>query len=150
SLWYVAGGINKSYRRTSRPGISTGRKQATAGWCLISNCFSAQGVPLMNFQPVINSLIKTLTDIINFIPRLVNGLIVLLIGYIISALVRWILRLIFRSIRLDQLAERAGINNAMSGLGVRASLSEIVAQIVFFFLLLSFATSAISLLGLAA
>ena len=104
----------------------------------------------MSFQPVINSLIKTLTDIINFIPRLVNGLIILLLGYIISALVRWILRLVFRSIRLDQLAERAGINNAMNSLGVRASLSNMLAQIAFFFLLLSFATSAISLMGLTA
>ncbi|MFL5588105.1 MAG: mechanosensitive ion channel family protein [Ktedonobacteraceae bacterium] len=104
----------------------------------------------MNFQPVINSLINTLSGIINFIPRLVNGLIILLLGYIISALVRWILRLVFRSIRLDQLAERAGINNAMSSLGVRASLSDMLAQIAFFFLLLSFATSAISLVGLTA
>src|SRR5438270_3130028 len=104
----------------------------------------------MNFQPVIDSLIKTFTDIINFTPRLVNGLIILLVGYVVSALVRWILRLIFRGIRLDQLADRAGINNAMNGLGVRASLSEILAQIVFFFLLLSFATSAVSLMGLVA
>jgi len=77
-------------------------------------------------------------------------LIILLVGYIISALVRWILRLIFRSVRLDQLADRAGINNAMSSLGVRGSLSEILAQIAFFFLLLSFATSAVSLVGLTA
>lgn len=104
----------------------------------------------MSFQPVINSLIKTLTDIINFIPRLVNGLIILLIGYLISVLVRWTLRLIFRGIRLDQLTHRTGINNAMSGLGVRTPLSEIIAQVVFFFLLLSFATSAVSLMGLAA
>ena len=104
----------------------------------------------MSFQPVINSLIKTLTDIINFIPRLVNGLIILLLGYIISAFVRWILRLVFRVINLDQLAERAGINNAMSGFGVRASLSDMLAQIAFFFLLLTFAASAISLMGLTA
>ena len=104
----------------------------------------------MNFQPVINSLINTLTAIINFIPRIINGLIILLLGYIISALVRWLLRLVFRSIRLDQLAERAGINNAMSSLGVRASLSDMLAQIAFFFLLLSFATSAVSLVGLTA
>ena len=104
----------------------------------------------MNFQPVINSLIKTLTDVINFIPRLVNGLVILLLGYIISALVRWVLRLVLRSIGLDQLAERAGINNAMSGFGVRASLSEMLAQITFFFLLLTFAASAINLMGLTA
>src|SRR5438874_6029406 len=104
----------------------------------------------MSFQPVVDALVKIVTDIINFIPRLVNGLIILIVGYLISALVRWILRFIFRGIRLDQLVDRAGITNAMRGLGVRASLSEILAQIVFFFLLLSFATSAVSLMGLAA
>ena len=104
----------------------------------------------MSFQPVINSLINTLTGIINFIPRLVNGLIILLLGYLISALVRWILRLIFRSINLDQVAERTGINNAMSGFGLRSSLSDMLAQIAFFFLLLTFAASAISLMGLTA
>ena len=104
----------------------------------------------MSFEPVINALIKILTDILDFIPRLVNGLIILIVGYLISALVRWIIRFILRRIQLEQLAERAGINNAMRGLGVRASLPEIIAQIVFFFLLLSFATSAVSLMGLTA
>ncbi|MGH2497575.1 MAG: mechanosensitive ion channel family protein [Ktedonobacteraceae bacterium] len=104
----------------------------------------------MSFQPVINALIKILTDIINFIPLFVNGLIILIVGYLISALVRWILRTVFRQIRFNQLADRAGITNALSGLGVRVPLSEVIAQIVFFFLLLSFATSAVGLMGLAA
>ncbi|HEV7236284.1 MAG TPA: hypothetical protein VGN15_08895, partial [Ktedonobacteraceae bacterium] len=104
----------------------------------------------MSFVPVINALIKIITDILDFIPRLVNGLIILLVGYLISALVRWIIRFILRRVHLEQLAERAGINNAMRGLGVRAPLPEIIAQIVFFFLLLSFATSAVSLMGLTA
>ena len=104
----------------------------------------------MSFQPVINALIKILTDIINFIPLFVNGLIILIVGYLISALVRWILRTVFRHIRFNQLADRAGITNALSGLGVRVPLSEVIAQIVFFFLLLSFATSAVGLMGLAA
>lgn len=104
----------------------------------------------MSFQPVINALTKILTDIINFIPLFVNGLIILIVGYLISALVRWILRTVFRQIRFNQLADRAGITNALSGLGVRVPLSEVIAQIVFFFLLLSFATSAVGLMGLAA
>ena len=104
----------------------------------------------MSFVPVINALTKILTDILNFIPRLVNGLIILIIGYLISALIRWIIRFVLRRIRFDQLADRAGISNALQSLGVRASLSEIIAQIVFFFLLLSFATSAMTLMGLTA
>lgn len=103
----------------------------------------------MSFQPVLKSLIQIVTQILDFLPNLVNGLIILLVGYLISALIRWLLRFIFRRIRLDQLMDRAGITNAMRGLGIRASISEILAQIVFFFLLLSFATSAFMLMGLA-
>lgn len=104
----------------------------------------------MSFVPVINALAKILTDILNFIPRLVNGLIILIIGYLISALIRWIIRFVLRRVRFDQLADRASISNALRSLGVRASLSEIIAQIVFFFLLLSFAASAMTLMGLTA
>ncbi len=102
----------------------------------------------MSLQPVLNSLIQIVTQILDFIPRLVNGLIILIVGYLISALIRWLLRFIFRRVHLDQLMDRAGITNAMRSLGIRASISEILAQIVFFFLLLSFATSAFSLMGL--
>ncbi|HVB25763.1 MAG TPA: hypothetical protein VNG51_27750 [Ktedonobacteraceae bacterium] len=102
----------------------------------------------MNLQPVLNSLIQIGTQILDFIPHLINGLIILIVGYLISALIRWLLRFIFRRVRLDQLMDRVGVTNAMGGLGIHASISEILAQIVFFFLLLSFATSAFSLMGL--
>lgn len=102
----------------------------------------------MNLQPVLNSLIQIVTQILDFIPHLINGLIILIVGYLISALIRWLLRFIFRRVRLDQLMDRVGVTNAMGGLGIHASISEILAQIVFFFLLLSFATSAFSLMGL--
>ena len=102
----------------------------------------------MSLQPVLKSLIQIVTQILDFLPNLVNGLIILLVGYLISALIRWLLRFIFRRVRLDQLMDRAGVTNVMHGLGMRASISEILAQIVFFFLLLSFATSAFTLMGL--
>lgn len=103
----------------------------------------------MSFQPVLKSLIQIVTQILDFIPSLVNGLIILIVGYLISALIRWLLRFIFRRVRFDQLMDRAGITNALRGLAIRAPISEILAQIVFFFLLLSFATSAFMLMGLA-
>ena len=103
----------------------------------------------MFFQPVLSALIKTLTDILDFLPRFVNGLIVLIIGYIVSALIRLIVRFVLRMVRIDQLAQRSGITNALRGLGIRAPIGELIAQIIFFFLLLSFATSAMQLMGLA-
>ncbi len=104
----------------------------------------------MSFQPVINTLVNILTEILNFIPHLVNGLIILIIGYLISALARWIIRTVLHRLRFDELADRVGITNALSSLGVRLPLSNVIAQIVFFFLLLSFATSAVMLMGLTA
>lgn len=104
----------------------------------------------MNFQPVINTLLNILTQILNFIPRLVNGLIILILGYLISALARWLVRTVLHRLRFDQLADRVGITNALRSLGVRLPLSNVIAQVVFFFLLLSFATSAVILMGLVA
>lgn len=102
----------------------------------------------MVFQPVLDALTKILTDILNFLPGFVNGLIVLIVGYLVSVLIRWVIRMILRGIRLEQLAQRSGITAALEGLGVHAPISEIIAQIVFFFLILSFATSAMELMKL--
>ncbi len=104
----------------------------------------------MNFQPVIDSLTKIVTDILTFIPHFVNGLIILIVGYLISAGIRWLVRFILQRVHLQELADRAGIINAMRRLGIRASLPEIIAQILFFFLFLSFATAAVRLMELLA
>ena len=87
----------------------------------------------MTFQPVIDTLFKILADILNFLPRRVNGLLILLLGYLICVVIRWIVRFILRHIGFDQLVERAGITRALEGLGVRLPLSTVVAQLIFFF-----------------
>ena len=104
----------------------------------------------MSFQPVINALLNILTEILNFLPHLVNGLIILIVGYLLSALIRRIIRTLLLRLHFEQLADRIGITNALRSLGVRLPLSGVIAQIVFFFLLLSFATSAFVLMGLTA
>ncbi|MFN8481192.1 MAG: hypothetical protein U0074_25635 [Kouleothrix sp.] len=55
----------------------------------------------MNFQVVIDLLTKIVTDIIHFIPNLVNGLIILMIGYLIARLVRWILGTALSKLKFD-------------------------------------------------
>ncbi len=104
----------------------------------------------MTLEPVLESLRKILTDIVDFIPRFVNGLIIFIVGYLITRLVSWLITFVLRRIRLDQLAERVGVSSVLGGLGVRIPVSRLIAQIVFFFLILSFATAAVQLMGLAA
>lgn len=104
----------------------------------------------MSFQPVINALLNILTGILNFLPHLVNGLIILIVGYLLSALIRWLVRTLLLRLHFEQLADRLGITATLRNLGVRLPLSTVIAQIVFFFLLLSLATSAFDLMGLTA
>ena len=104
----------------------------------------------MTFQPVVSALLKILTDILNFLPRFVNGLLILLLGYLICVGTRWIVRFILRHIGFDQIVDRAGITAAIGRLGVHTPLSTVIAQLIFFFLLLSFVTAAMGLMELAA
>jgi small-conductance mechanosensitive channel len=104
----------------------------------------------MDFHVVIDALTKVLTDIIDFIPRLINGLIILIIGYLIAWLVRGLLRVVLRSAKFDPLVERTGITGTLRGLGVRKPLSQIVVQTVFVLLLLSFLITSTRLMGLEA
>jgi small-conductance mechanosensitive channel len=104
----------------------------------------------MTFQPVVSTLLKILTDILDFLPKLVNGLLILLLGYLISLVIRWIVRFLLRQSRFEHIVDRTGITAAIQHLGIHVSLSEIIAQLIFFFLLLSFVTAAMTLMGLTA
>lgn len=104
----------------------------------------------MDFSVVTNSLTQIVVDIITFIPNLINGLIILLVGVLISRLVRWLLATVLRRLGFDPLIERTGITGALRGLGVKMPVSQIVAQTVFVFLLLSFLITATRLMGLEA
>lgn len=104
----------------------------------------------MDFQVVIDSLTKIGTDIINFIPSLINGLIILVVGFLVASIVRWIMRTILRRLRFDPLVERTGLTGSLRGLGVKTPMSTIVAQTIFTLLLLSFMITATRLMGLEA
>jgi small-conductance mechanosensitive channel len=104
----------------------------------------------MDIQIVIDALTRIVTDIVNFIPNLVNGLIILVVGYLLARLLRWLVHTILVRVRVDQLVERAGVADSLRGLGIRMPLSWLIAQALFLLLLLSFLTTATRLMGLEA
>jgi small-conductance mechanosensitive channel len=103
----------------------------------------------MSFQIVIDALTQIVRDIVNFIPKLVNGLIILVIGYLIALVISWIVGFILRRTKFDPLVERIGLTGSMRGLGVNIPLSTILTKVVFVLLLLSFLITASRLMGLA-
>ena len=102
----------------------------------------------MNFQIVIDSLTKIVTDIVNFIPNLINGLIILFIGYLVSLLVRWIVGFVLRRIKFDALVEKTGITGGLKMFGIETPISTLFSQTVFVLLLLSFLITSTRIMGL--
>ena len=83
----------------------------------------------MNFQIVLDALVKIFTDIVNFIPNLVNGLIILLVGYLVARLVSSLIGFILRQIKFDPLSTSILLDHgdAVYGLGRRRPAVESTA-----------------------
>lgn len=104
----------------------------------------------MDFQVVIDSLTQIWTDLVGFIPRLVNGLIILIVGYAIAWTLRWLIGAILRRLQVDPLVEQTGMTGSLRSIGIQTPLSQILAQTVFAFLLISFLITSTRLMGLEA
>lgn len=81
-------------------------------------------------QTVIASLNNGLFAIINFVPKFIAGLIILLIGIIIAAIVKRLVVEAFRVLRLENLLKRYGVPESRQELSWSNILSEIVRWFV--------------------
>ncbi|MDQ3780404.1 MAG: mechanosensitive ion channel [Chloroflexota bacterium] len=102
----------------------------------------------MDLQGIADALTRMYNDIVSFLPDVANGLIVLLVGYVIARIVGWLVRLVLARAGLDGLSERRGIAGGLRGLGIGLSPSRLIAQTVFGLLFLSFAITAVRLMRL--
>jgi small-conductance mechanosensitive channel len=100
----------------------------------------------VNPQAVGNALTRMYSDIVSVLPDVVNGLIVLIVGYVIARIVGWLVRLVLTRAGLDDLSERRGIGSGLRGLRIGLTPSRLIAQTVFGLLFLSFAITAVRLM----
>ena len=100
----------------------------------------------MDVQAITAALTRMYNDIASFLPDVVNGLIVLLVGYLIARIIGGLVRLVLRKAGLDDLSERRGIVSGLRGLGIGLTPSRLIGQTVFGLLFLSFAITAVRLM----
>ncbi len=103
-----------------------------------------------NIQEILVSMVNdTAAGIITFLPKLVGGLAVLLIGWLIAKLLRAVLQ---RAIRggLDALLERTGAQQALERTSMTATPSEILGGAVYWLVMILFLMAASRVLGLDA
>lgn len=102
----------------------------------------------MDIQIVIDELAKVVNDIVRVIPAVINGIILLIVGYAFAAIVRIVLTFLLRRLGFDALMDRIGVADGLRGIGVSIRFSRLVGRIIFLLLFLSFAATATRVMGL--
>lgn len=85
-----------------------------------------------------------------FVPNLVGALLILLIGWAVSRSIEVAARRAMRTLGIDRAATRLRFAEVLQQAGVGMSLSEVVAKLLFWLLMLTFVLSSVETLGLKA
>lgn len=96
---------------------------------------------------IVNDLIGQLA---NFIPRLISAIVILVLGLLVAKLVRNVVATVLRKIGVDKIGDQLNEIDLIRRMKTEIRLSYVVAQTLYFFILLIFATAAAEMLGVAA
>ena len=102
----------------------------------------------MDFQIILDTLLEIYHNLVGAIPGFVTGISVLLVGWLISWVLRKVVVFVLKRIKFDDLVDRVGVTGVMRGIGLGKGLSGIVGQIVFWYVLLFFLISSLRSMGL--
>jgi len=92
----------------------------------------------------------TLDRLQAFLPNLVGALVVLLIGWLLAWLAKRITRRVLGRVGFDRFAERTGVIDALTRVGISESASYLMGRAVYWLLLLGFLMVAVETSGLTA
>lgn len=91
-----------------------------------------------------NTISNSLLQVINFIPQLVSGLIVLLLGIIIGAFVKQVILELFKLLKLDTFLKRYGVPETREGI----NWGNVLAELLRWFIIILFLVPAADIWGL--
>lgn len=109
-------------------------------------------------QPAIPNIIDILLNIlqtlimqfVNFVPKFIGAIVILLIGNLVSRLASTIVRKVLLGIGIDRLGEKLNQIDIVRQSGTEIKLSEVISKVLYFFILIVFVTAAAETLGVAA
>ncbi|MDZ4209852.1 MAG: hypothetical protein U1C56_01590 [Candidatus Curtissbacteria bacterium] len=85
-----------------------------------------------------------LTYLANFLPRLISGIIILLIGLVIAGLVKWVVMAILKAVQLEKFLKQYNVPEGRKGL----SWSNIVGELVRWFVIILFLIPTVTVWGI--
>ncbi len=93
------------------------------------------------------SLIDLWSRLVGVLPDIVGAIIVLLLGLIVAPILGGIVKKVFDIIRIDEMAEKAGLKEVTAGYSKNFSISLLLGKIVKWFFIIAFVMAASEILG---
>jgi hypothetical protein len=84
----------------------------------------------------------------NFFPKLIGALVILIFGWFIAKIIATAISRLLKVIGLDSLADKAGTHELLQKAHIKKTVSEIMAQILYWVIILITASLAVEALGL--
>lgn len=94
-----------------------------------------------------NTFNSLITQFIDFVPRIIGCIVVLLIGYFVANFIRAIVRNILGRVGFDRIGERLSQIGFIKQIKAEIKLSSLVATALYYFIILMFLTAATEILG---
>ncbi|UHG90873.1 mechanosensitive ion channel family protein [Spirosoma oryzicola] len=106
---------------------------------------------LPNITEVLRNTFQTLIDqFVEFVPRILGAIVILLIGIGVARLMAFIVRRVLAQVGFDKIGSRLNEISIIKQLNTEIKLSEIIGKVLYYFVLLVFITAATETLGVAA
>ena len=106
---------------------------------------------LPNITQILISTFNTLIEqFVGFVPRLIGCAVILLVGYLVARGVSVLVKKVLGRVGFDRIGEKLNEISIVKQLKTEIKLSEIVATVLYYFILLVFLTAATETLGIDA
>lgn len=99
---------------------------------------------------LINTFQTLINQFITFVPKLVGAIVILAIGVLVAKGVAAVVSRVLKQVGFDKIGEKLNDIDIIRQLQTEIKLSEIVAKVLYYFILLVFITAATETLGVAA
>jgi len=100
-------------------------------------------------ESISNAILDGWLRILNFLPRFLACLVVILVGLLVAYVLRWAIVQVLNAIRLEVLVERVHLSEILKKMNLKKSVSELIGELVKWVVIIVFLIPAMETLGLA-
>ena len=97
---------------------------------------------------ILNSLLVIFITFLQWLPRILGALIILLVGLWVAQLIRTLFQKMLKAIKLEALADKFRVNELIKSGGISLTLTDMFLWLLYWIVLLVFLSSAANVLGI--